>query len=86
MSQDESITMFRDSAADYIGATDQRQRVRALEDAGGGFDRKAWSQIAELGWLSILVPEEAGGLGLGVAEMAAIAQEAGRQLLSVIHL
>ena len=81
MSQDESITMFRDSAADYIGATDQRQRVRALEDAGGGFDRKAWSQIAELGWLSILVPEEAGGLGLGVAEMAAIAQEAGRQLL-----
>ena len=47
------------------------QRVRALEEAGGGFDRATWQQIAELGWLSILVPEDDGGLGLGIAEVAA---------------
>ncbi|HEU0204971.1 MAG TPA: acyl-CoA dehydrogenase [Burkholderiaceae bacterium] len=77
----ESIAMFRDSAANFLGATDQRHRVRALEEAGGGFDRATWKQIAELGWLSILVPEDAGGLGLGIAEVAAIAQEVGRHLL-----
>src|SRR3954469_22463475 len=77
----ESIAMFRDSAGDFLGATDQRQRVRALDEAGGGFDRGVWRQIAELGWLSVLVPEDAGGLGLGIAEAATLAEEAGRHLL-----
>jgi alkylation response protein AidB-like acyl-CoA dehydrogenase len=77
----ESSQVFADSAADYLGATDQRQRVRQLEDAGGGFDRTVWQQIASLGWLSILVPEDDGGLGLGLEEVAAIAQETGRHLL-----
>jgi len=81
MAENESITMFRDSAAGFLRAADQRQRVRALEDAGGGFDRATWSQLAELGWLSVLVAEADGGLGLGIAEVAAIAEEAGRQLL-----
>ena len=81
MSQDESIGMFRDSARGFLRAADQRQRARALEASGGGFDRATWSQIAELGWLSILVPEDAGGLGLGIAEVCAIAVEAGRELL-----
>ncbi|KRC11160.1 acyl-CoA dehydrogenase [Hydrogenophaga sp. Root209] len=81
MNDMESITMFRDSASGYLGAQDQRQRVRALEDAGGGFDRAVWLQLAELGWLSVLVPEADGGLGLGIAEVAAIAEEAGRHLL-----
>ncbi|MES2508550.1 MAG: acyl-CoA dehydrogenase [Pseudomonadota bacterium] len=77
----ESSQVFADSAADYLGATDQRQRARQLEDSGGGFDRSTWQQIAELGWLSILVAEEDGGLGLGLEEVAAIAREAGRHLL-----
>ena len=79
--RDESIAMFRDSAATYLRAADQRQRVRALEAAGGGFDRAVWAQLAELGWCSVLMPEADGGLGLGLSEVAAIAQEAGRQLL-----
>ena len=81
MSQDDSIGMFRDSARDVLSAGDQRQRVRALEETGGGFDRDTWRQLAELGWLSILVPEDDGGLGLGIAEVCAIATEVGRWLL-----
>ncbi len=81
MNPNESIEMFRDSARDFLAATDQRQRVRALEASGGGFDRATWRQIGELGWLSILVPEDDGGLGLGIAEVCAIAMEVGRALL-----
>ncbi|WP_159912352.1 acyl-CoA dehydrogenase [Pantoea sp. 18069] len=77
----ESAQLFADSAADYLGATDQRQRVRRLEDEGGGFDRAVWREIADLGWLSILVAEEHGGLGLGIAEVSAIAEQVGRHLL-----
>ncbi|CAN5714908.1 hypothetical protein BH09PSE5_BH09PSE5_23820 [soil metagenome] len=83
MSHDESMDMFRDSARDFLSADDQRQRVRQLEASGGGFDRDTWQQISELGWLSILVPETENGpgLGLGIAEVAAIAIEVGRQLM-----
>ena len=77
----ESITLFRDSASAFLGAVDQRQRVRALEAGGGGFDRDVWQQIADMGWLSILLPESLDGLGLGLAEVAASAQECGRHLL-----
>jgi alkylation response protein AidB-like acyl-CoA dehydrogenase len=78
---DESMEMFRDSARGFLAAADQRQRVRVLEESGGGFDRATWTQIAELGWLSILAPEADGGLGLGISEVCAIATEVGRQLL-----
>lgn len=79
--QQESLDLFRHSAAAYLGARDQRRRVRELEATGGGFDRAVWQAVAELGWLGILAPEEAGGLGLGIAEAAVIAEEAGRHLL-----
>ena len=78
---DDGLQMFRDSAAGFLGAADQRQRFRRLEASGGGLDRACWEQLAELGWFSLLVPEEEGGLGLGLAEVATIAQEAGRHLL-----
>ena len=86
MSQSESIEMFRDSARGFLRATDQRQRVRQLEEAGGGFDRATWRQIADLGWLSILVSENEGGLELGIAEVCAIAGEVGRELLPEPYL
>jgi alkylation response protein AidB-like acyl-CoA dehydrogenase len=78
---DTAVSAFRDSAADFLGAADQRQRVRRLQDAPGGFDRAYWREIAGLGWLSILVPELDGGLGLGLAEACAIAGQAGYHLL-----
>ncbi len=81
MAESESITMFKDSAAGFLSGADQRQRVRELETAGGGFDRTIWREIAELGWLSVIVPESDGGLGLGMAELVTITEEAGRHLL-----
>ncbi|MES2258286.1 MAG: acyl-CoA dehydrogenase [Pseudomonadota bacterium] len=73
--------IFRDSARDFLRRGDQRQRVRRLRDSTPGFERATWNALAEAGWLSVLVPEARGGLGLGLAEAAAIGEEIGRQLL-----
>src|SRR5690606_19162740 len=47
-----------------------------------GVERPFWAALAELGWLGVLAPEAAGGLGLGMPEMAALAEECGRALLA----
>ena len=39
-----------------------------------------WSQLAELGWLGVSIPEEHGGAGLGFLEEAVLFEELGRAL------
>jgi alkylation response protein AidB-like acyl-CoA dehydrogenase len=40
----------------------------------------SWSQLAELGWTGVSVPESAGGAGLGFLEEAILHEEMGRAL------
>lgn len=79
--QNDILEQFRDSARDLLGRADQRQRVRRLRDEPVGFDRAVWQEIGAAGWLSVLVSEADGGLGLGLAEVAAVAEIVGQQLL-----
>jgi alkylation response protein AidB-like acyl-CoA dehydrogenase len=37
-----------------------------------------WSQMVELGWPALTVPERAGGLGMGTVELAVVVEELGR--------
>lgn len=69
--------------------------VRELQDsarqvmAGLGLaadEASSWSQMAELGWLTISTPEELGGLGMGLAGACALQMELGRQLATAPFL
>jgi len=42
-----------------------------------------WKQVKEMGWLGAAIPEEHGGLGLGMLEMCVIAEELGRVLAPI---
>lgn len=73
----ETIRMLRDSAAAFAGTA----RARRLRFQLPGFDRGAWREMgASLGWIGLAVPEAAGGAGLGMPEMCALAEELGRSL------
>ncbi|MBG6120063.1 MULTISPECIES: acyl-CoA dehydrogenase family protein [unclassified Sphingobium] len=78
---DDLLRMIRDSA-NAVGTRGDLTRVRSLRFAAPGFDRAMWRQMAELGWVGLLVPEEKGGLGLGVEALAAIAEELGARLVA----
>ena len=55
--------------------------VRRLGDSAAGFDRDWWRRGAELGWTSMLVPEEHGGgslAGEGLLDLVIVAEEMGR--------
>jgi alkylation response protein AidB-like acyl-CoA dehydrogenase len=53
-----------------------RRTVRGVVERGGGFD-----ELAELGIVSLLVPEEHGGGGAGLVDMVPVLEELGRALV-----
>ncbi|SEK21570.1 acyl-CoA dehydrogenase family protein [Streptacidiphilus jiangxiensis] len=59
---------------------DQEQLRRALRELLA--DREAsWAELTEVGLFSLRVPEDAGGLGLGLPEAVVAFEEAGRAVL-----
>lgn len=83
MSQNDAADVHADLRASVRAFTQREgglQRVRAVRERSDGFDRAAWTKMAELGWAGILMPEDAGGTGLGLSEMASVARELGRAL------
>ena len=53
--------------------------VQALE--GTGFDAAGWTALTEAGVFALRLPEDAGGLGLGMVEAALVFTELGRALV-----
>lgn len=52
--------------------------VRAMAEDARGCTDAFWAQLAELGWPGLLIPEEHGGLGLGLVDMVVVMEEMGR--------
>ncbi|ASG22216.1 acyl-CoA dehydrogenase family protein [Nitrospirillum viridazoti] len=63
--------------ADGPGPTGARSRRSQLP----GYDPSSLGLLTDLGWLGILVPEEDGGIGLGLPEMAAVVRELEKGLM-----
>ncbi len=75
----ENIRLLRESAAAIVPA--DLRRIRALRFQDPGFDRAVWSEMCDMGWAALRVPEAQGGSGLGVQEYCALAEELGRGLV-----
>ena len=54
--------------------------VRRVMDSADGFDRDLWAKLAAQGVTGLLVAPEYGGVGLGVLELEAVAEETGAVL------
>jgi alkylation response protein AidB-like acyl-CoA dehydrogenase len=78
--QDEAREALRAAARSLLARASSRERVRELLDDPLGFDPKLWEQMADLGWLGLLVPENDGGAGAGFGEVAVVLEELGRTL------
>ena len=55
--------------------------VRELEAAGARVDRALWAELGEMGVFSVALPEDEGGLGMGVSEAALVFEELGRGIV-----
>ena len=77
-SEQEDLRLLRESARTLFERAGGSDRARKLRDAGGGFDPEMVRELAEAGVFGVAVPEDQGGLGMGLAAGGVIAEEVGR--------
>ncbi|MGW4039132.1 acyl-CoA dehydrogenase family protein [Streptomyces sp. NPDC004778] len=72
---------LRSGMRDLLGAVFDRDRLRAAVGRDGVLDRSLWRELGAAGFFALRLPEEAGGVGLGLPEAVLLFEEAGRALL-----
>lgn len=74
--------MLDQSARNFIKKASPVTRMRELRDdtESLGYDKKVFQQMAKLDWTAILLPEDQGGLGMGMADMIVVMEAIGTGL------
>ena len=70
-----------DSVQRFVAREYAGEKRKAILRSKDGFSREVWAQLAELGLLALLVPEEHGGMGAGPVEVMLTLNAIGKGLL-----
>jgi alkylation response protein AidB-like acyl-CoA dehydrogenase len=71
---------IRSTARDFLASRFKSERMREIAGSDDGTDEQGWKEMAELGWAGLALPEEWGGQGLGIVDLAVLFEEMGYAL------
>ena len=74
---------LREQALGFLTDNCPPAKTRKILESQDSYDQDLWRRIAELGWLSTVIPEKYGGLGFSYYELAVLAEELGRALAPI---
>jgi len=73
--------MLVDAAATFAKRQSPVTRMRALRDDPIGWSPAVWRQMADLGWIGLVLPEAVGGMGRGFVDVALVLEQLGATLV-----
>jgi alkylation response protein AidB-like acyl-CoA dehydrogenase len=78
----EEQRLLQDTAREFLGSNASVETLRQLRDDRDelGYSSELWQNMAELGWASIILPEQYGGLDFGFLGLGTVLEETGRTL------
>jgi alkylation response protein AidB-like acyl-CoA dehydrogenase len=78
----EEQRLLQSTAREFLQSGAPVERLRDLRDRRDelGYSADLWQKMAELGWASIILPEQYGGLEFGFLGLGAVMEESGRTL------
>ena len=78
----EEQRLLAGTAREFLAEHAPVTALRALRDSRDttGYSQALWQQMAELGWASVILPENYGGLEFGFTGLGVLLQETGRTL------
>lgn len=78
---DEIQDMLSKDARRFLGDKCPKTFVREMEEDEAGYSPELWKEMADLGWMGLVIPEEYGGQGMSFMDLAALLEEMGRACL-----
>jgi len=82
----EEQEMLGKMARDFLEKECTERIIRDVELRDDGYSPELWNKIADLGWLGLVYPEEYGGGGGSIIDLAVLSEEIGRAMLPVPYL
>ena len=77
----EEQELLRSTARKFFDHECSSETVRKLMDSPEGMTPDLWKKLAEQGWLGLIVPDEHGGMGLGMVDLVVLMEEMGRAVV-----
>lgn len=76
----EQQNMLKTMSKDFLASVCTKTKVRELEKDKKGYDPAVWMQMAELGWMGLIFPEQYGGTGADLLDLVVLMEEMGRNI------
>ncbi len=76
----EEQEMLRKAAADFLAKEVPEIKVREIEESESGLDSELWKEMGNLGWMSLVIPEEYDGMGMTFQDLSIILEEMGKNI------
>ena len=77
----EEQELLRSTARKFFDNECTSETVRKLMESPEGMMPDLWKKLAEQGWLGLIVPDEYGGMGLGIVDLVVLLEEMGRAVV-----
>ncbi|MBI1886333.1 MAG: acyl-CoA/acyl-ACP dehydrogenase [Chloroflexi bacterium] len=78
---DEQQEMLKNFAHDFLEKECPEELVRKMEEDDKGYEPDLWQKMAAQGWMGLIIPEEYGGTGMRITDLAVLLEEFGRFLV-----
>jgi alkylation response protein AidB-like acyl-CoA dehydrogenase len=77
----EQQNMLRNEARRFLTKECPKTKVKELEKDERGYDLQMWRDMADMGWMGLVLPEEYGGLNADFIDLMVLMEEMGRNIL-----
>ena len=77
LSLTETQALLKDATTSFMETELPKQRVREVDESPTGFNQDLWQKMSDLGWVGMGVPEEYGGGGNSLTDIAVVQEVLG---------
>ncbi|MBT4516051.1 MAG: acyl-CoA dehydrogenase family protein, partial [Chloroflexi bacterium] len=77
LSLTETQQLLKSGVEDFIARDSPREAIIDIVETEAGYSRDAWKTAAEIGWLGMAIPEQYGGSGSSVTDIAVVYEALG---------
>jgi len=77
----EEQEMLKTAARDFLTERCPKTLVKEWQESEAGYSPELWQEMAGLGWMGLVFPEEYGGAGMSFLDLAVLLEEMGRACL-----